>query len=69
MNQPFKTVALIGKYKSLEIAEPLPEATLERLLRLPAVLGLRERVHLVEGEMTTETAAGKGFILTIEVPG
>jgi signal transduction histidine kinase len=33
------------------------------------LLGLRERVHLVDGEMYTETAAGQGFILTIEVPG
>ena len=33
------------------------------------LLGLRERVHLVDGEMYTETAVGQGFILTIEVPG
>ena len=33
------------------------------------LLGLRERVHLVDGELYTETAAGQGFTLTIEVPG
>jgi signal transduction histidine kinase len=33
------------------------------------LLGLRERVHLVDGEMYTETAVSKGFTLTIEVPG
>jgi signal transduction histidine kinase len=33
------------------------------------LLGLRERVHLVDGELSTTTASGKGFILEIEVPG
>jgi signal transduction histidine kinase len=33
------------------------------------LLGLRERVHLVDGELFTESAVGKGFLLTIEVPG
>ena len=33
------------------------------------LLGIRERVHLVDGEMKTITAPGQGFILNIEVPG
>ena len=33
------------------------------------LLGLRERVHLVDGEMNTKTSAGEGFVLSIEVPG
>lgn len=33
------------------------------------LMGIRERVHLVDGEMYTNTASGKGFSLSIEVPG
>jgi signal transduction histidine kinase len=33
------------------------------------LLGLRERVHLVDGEINLVTAPGEGFNLTIEVPG
>ena len=33
------------------------------------LLGLRERVHLVGGEINMVTAPGEGFNLTIEVPG
>jgi len=33
------------------------------------LLGIRERVHLADGEMKTITGLGKGFILCIEVPG
>ena len=40
---PGELKAALGASEYVEIAEPLPEATLERLLRLPAVLGLRER--------------------------
>jgi two-component system sensor histidine kinase DegS len=33
------------------------------------LLGLRERVHLVDGEINLVTAPGEGFNLMIEVPG
>jgi signal transduction histidine kinase len=33
------------------------------------LLGIRERVHLVDGEMETSTSPGQGFALSIEVPG
>ena len=33
------------------------------------LLGIRERVHLVDGEMETFTSPGRGFTLSIEVPG
>ena len=33
------------------------------------LLGLRERVHLVDGELETLSTPGEGFILSIEVPG
>jgi signal transduction histidine kinase len=33
------------------------------------LLGLRERVHLVDGEINLVTSPGNGFNLTIEVPG
>ena len=33
------------------------------------LLGVQERIRLLGGEMRTETAPGKGFILDVEVPG
>ena len=33
------------------------------------LLGLRERVHFLGGEMRVETAAGQGFTLEVRVPG
>lgn len=33
------------------------------------LVGLRERVQLVGGSLTVETAPGDGFVLTVEVPG
>jgi signal transduction histidine kinase len=33
------------------------------------LVGLRERVHLIGGSLTIETAPGAGLVLTVEVPG
>ena len=33
------------------------------------LVGLRERVQLVGGSLTLETAPGAGLVLTVEVPG
>jgi signal transduction histidine kinase len=33
------------------------------------LIGIRERVRLLQGEMHIETAPGEGFALTVEVPG
>jgi two-component system sensor histidine kinase UhpB len=32
------------------------------------LVGVRERVQLLGGEMRVETAPGEGFALTVEVP-